>query len=31
MRLAAPETISHKKNAETEKLFIVVVQSLSHV
>ena len=31
MWLVAPETISHKKNAATEKLFIVVVQSLSHV
>ena len=29
--LAAPETISHRKNAETKKLFIVVVQSLNYV
>ena len=31
MWLAGPETISHRKNAETKKLFIVVVQSLNYV
>ena len=31
MWLAAPETTSHRKNAETKKLFIVVVQSLNYV